>query len=746
VSATRGGRVPAGGDATAPARRRVRLVLALHFHQPVGNFDTVFRDAVRLSYRPLVEHVERHPGVRAGFHLSGCLLEWLETHDRPFLDRVVALAGSGQVEPLGGGFYEPILTAIPREDALDQIARLATWWKRRAGVRPRGAWIAERVWEPSLAEVLAEAGVQYTILDDQHLRFAGLLDERFTGVFVTERAARSVAFFPSDFALRYLIPFRPIDAVRAHLEEAAGAGTAAGGTGGGGGLAGAAEPSGGQDGDPILTYGDDAEKFGLWPETHAWVYGEGWLEKFFTLLEEPGGPALARAPGDVIDDAPPFRKVYVPNASYTEMLEWALPATSVKVYAATRAAALDKAGEQAVRAFVRGSLWDMFLARYPEADHLHKHVLWTSRRARALRRGTTGRSEAVTAALRAECNCAYWHGLFGGIYYSHLRHGLYHSVLDADARIAARDRRPVVAEAIDLDGDREREMVVRAGRLQAIFRPSDAGTMVELDDLETRFNVTNVLSRWKEAYHEGVDIAHDGSGEGAVASPHEAQVGIKAADLEGRVFDTLPLRSLRDFFCDAPPDPGRLGRFDGLTLVSGRPASWEPAPEGFRVRISRPGPGYERVVSAGDGGDLDVNWRFDAAPPGWFGTILCLSLLTPKDDDRSRTIVRAGGGAAERGAPGDPIEVEEAVRLVLEDRVFGFALEVAITPAARLIATPIETLQRAEVRYEAAYQGTMFALCWQLPQGPPGRPAERGGPALRFSFRAPGGAAGDQRG
>jgi alpha-amylase len=696
---------------------RLRLVMALHFHQPVGNFDTVFQDAVRLSYRPLVEHVERHPGVRAAFHLSGCLLEWLETHDRAFLDRVIALVGAGQVEPLGGGFYEPILTIIPREDALDQLARLASWWKRRSGLKPRGAWIAERVWEQGLAELLAEAGVEYTILDDQHLRFAGLLDERFTGVFVTERAGRPVAFFPSDFDLRYLIPFRPIETLRAHLLAAAG--TA---------------------GDrPILTYGDDAEKFGLWPETHDWVYGKGWLESFFTMLEDPDGPAQAITPGAALDAAPPARKVYIPNASYAEMLEWALPATSVAAFGATRAAAAGEGRAAAVRAFVRGTLWDMFLARYPEADQLHKHVLRSSRRARALPPGAVGRAEAITAALRAECNCAYWHGMFGGIYYSHLRHGLYRWALDADARVAARQRRPFIVEVEDFDGDREREVILRSGRLQAFFRPADGGTLAELDDLETRFNVTNVLSRWKESYHEGADIVHAASADaGTLASPHERAVGIASADLEDRFFDQLPLRSLRDFVCDVPPDPRGLARLSGMTFLAGPPSWWEPTTDGFRMGASIAGFDYERVVTIETGGVLRVGWTFETAPAAWFGTLLCLSLLTPRDPDRERRIVRADG-AVVRGAPGETAEVDGATGLILEDRAFGFALEAAFAPAARLVAAPIETLQRAEVRYETAYQGTLFALCWRLPPGSAESPADDGAPGIRLAFRSPGG-------
>ncbi|HZN02431.1 MAG TPA: alpha-amylase/4-alpha-glucanotransferase domain-containing protein, partial [Candidatus Polarisedimenticolia bacterium] len=679
----------------------VRLVLALHFHQPVGNFDSVFREAIDRSYDPLVDHFERHPGVRAGFHLSGCLIEWLEAHDRGLLDRVLALVGRGQVEPLGGGFYEPILPVIPRADALDQIERLSAWWEKRAGLRPRGAWIAERVWEPALADLLSEAGVQYTILDDQHLRFAGLLDERFTGIFATERAGRGVAFFPSDSALRYLIPFRPIATVREHLEAArtlAPPDAAAG---------------------PVLTYGDDAEKFGLWPETHAWVYGERWLEQFMSLLEEPDGPAIGVQPADVIAGRPPARKVYVPNASYTEMLEWALPAASVAAYGRARDAASERAGREAARAFVRGSLWDMFLARYPEADQLHKHVLWSSRRARGLEASAPERGPALTAALRAECNCAYWHGLFGGIYYSHLRHGLYHSLLEADA-LLAKHGSPVV-ERIDLDGDLEDELVLRAGRMQAFFRPSDAGTLVELDDLESRFNVTNVLSRFRESYHEGADLTHGGEGEGAVASPHEQKVGIEAKDLEGRAFDLLPLRSLRDFTAAEPPAPEALARFEWMTLLAGRPASWEETARGFRHRIETTDFDADREVTIDAEGALHVRWSVRRGPAGGvFGTLLALTLLTPKDEQRRRYVIAAEAG------PGRPRPIEEepgapAARpgvsgLILEDRVFGFALDLRVEPAAHLTATPIETLQRAEVRYEKAYQGTLFALCWRLPR------------------------------
>jgi alpha-amylase len=688
---------------------KVRLLLALHFHQPVGNFDSVFERAVRLCYRPIVEHFERHPGVGAAFHLSGCLIEWLEGRDRAFLDRVVALVGGGRIEPLGGGFYEPILSVIPRADALDQIERLASWWERRSGVRPAGAWLPERVWEPALAEILAEAGVRYTILDDQHLRFAGLLDERFSGLFVTERHGRPIAFLPSDFRLRYLIPFRTIDAVRDHF----------------GALPDAGAPW-------VLTYGDDAEKFGLWPETHAWVYGEGWLEKFLTLLESDAGPVRGEAPGRFLAENPPARKVYVPNASYTEMLEWALPPAAMRAYGRVRSAALGGAPAEDVRAFVRGSLWDMFLARYPEADQLHKHVLWTSRRARALPPSHPSRPAAITAALRAECNCPYWHGLFGGLYLPHLRHGAWRSLLEADALLAADGGVRVDVE--DLDGDLEPEVVLCSATTQAFFRPSDGGTLVELDGLEARFNVTNVVSRWKEAYHEGTDLAHAAEASaGAVASPHERPAGLAPDALAGLTFDRLPLRSLRDAWSAAPPGPEALSRFAGIDLAQGRLPGWEATPRGFASR-GRTGPlAYARRVEMEPSGALEVRYETEAVPAGggWFGTILALTLLTPRAPDRA-LIVAGGAGDGRRLAPGDPVTAEDAARVTLEDRAFGFALDLLPDPSARLVTAPIETVQRTEASVETIHQGTLILLQWRLEGGAGG--ARLG---LRLAFRRP---------
>ncbi len=58
----------------------VSLVIVIHDHQPVGNFDSVFARALARAYRPFLELLERHSSLRLALHTSGPLLEWLAAH------------------------------------------------------------------------------------------------------------------------------------------------------------------------------------------------------------------------------------------------------------------------------------------------------------------------------------------------------------------------------------------------------------------------------------------------------------------------------------------------------------------------------------------------------------------------------------------------------------------------------------------------------------------------------------------
>ncbi len=208
------------------SRPPIRFCFGLHLHQPVGNFGYVFEQHVREVYRPFLEHVRARSFFPITLHVSGPLIEWLDQHEPTLLDDIADLAGDGRVELLLAGFYEPILASLPRADRLTQVAWMRDAIRRRLGADATGLWLTERVWEPDLAADLHDAGVRFILVDDRHFLASGFARERLHAPFRTEHDGKSVALFPIDERLRYLIPFQPPEETVAYLRCAARTGTA----------------------------------------------------------------------------------------------------------------------------------------------------------------------------------------------------------------------------------------------------------------------------------------------------------------------------------------------------------------------------------------------------------------------------------------------------------------------------------------------------------------------------------------
>ena len=91
---------------------RIRFALALHNHQPVGNFDGVIEAAYHDSYRPFLDVIEQYPEIPFCLHTSGCLMEWLADRKPEYIDRLKRLVERAIGNPRGG-----ILRADPLHDS-----------------------------------------------------------------------------------------------------------------------------------------------------------------------------------------------------------------------------------------------------------------------------------------------------------------------------------------------------------------------------------------------------------------------------------------------------------------------------------------------------------------------------------------------------------------------------------------------------------------------------------------------------
>jgi len=154
--------------------KKLSFLMCLHGHQPSDNSRDIFEQAYKKSYEPFLDVLERHPRIKTSFHFSGPLLEWLIYNKPDFINKLQQMVKQGRVELLTGGYFEPILPVIPERDTKGQIDMFSGFMQKHLDYTPRGLWLTERVWDPSLASVLKDLRIDYTILDDFHLRLAGV--------------------------------------------------------------------------------------------------------------------------------------------------------------------------------------------------------------------------------------------------------------------------------------------------------------------------------------------------------------------------------------------------------------------------------------------------------------------------------------------------------------------------------------------------------------------------------------------
>jgi alpha-amylase len=296
--------------------------------------------------------------------------------------------------------------------------------------------------------------------------------------------------------------------------------------------------------------GDDGEKFGDWPGTNALCYGNGresgWLHRFFEGLEDLSGELKTVL---LCDEAKktPLVQCDVPAGSYHEMNQWA---------GRNRQFSLNKPLSLSEAKRLQPAIWTNYLRRYREAGHLFGKMNQLSRDIARIA-DPHFRQKAEADLFDAQCNCAYWHGVFGGIYLPHLRIALHEKMISArktveyyfsewlqeisnkEAEYAAKkqmdqfraeffqenyqsadlvdalytypkeklleNRLPQIAPCIckvDYDHDGDKEIILRNKTMEVALDPKEGGSLFSLDFFPRNYPAAAVMSRIEEDYHK----------------------------------------------------------------------------------------------------------------------------------------------------------------------------------------------------------------------------------------------------
>jgi alpha-amylase len=341
--------------------------------------------------------------------------------------------------------------------------------------------------------------------------------------------------------------------------------------------------------------------------------------------------------------------------------------------------------------------------------------------------------EAYTHLLAAQCNDAYWHGVFGGLYAPHLRSALLRHLIQAEVLLDELEGVPenprVRATSRDFDADGQQEILFQHPTFGMVVRPADGGTVSSLRFKPAGAELVNSLMRRPEAYHELVRqrvITREAPREGP-ASIHD-QVWTKEPNLAALLrYDRYARHAFRTYVFPAAkqwPDFDYL-RLDENGDLAGGPWTVVPSPGQTGTLVLE-----REALHRADGEDLLLRaaktiktkvarsrWQLEcrtslavdqASPtPLALGIELVLNLLAPDVPDR---YFLAHGVR-------HPLEFKgeiDSPELLLVDEWQGVKISLNAEPSPRWWIVPVETISQSETGFERVYQGSAILAVWRI--------------------------------
>jgi alpha-amylase len=513
--------------------------------------------------------------------------------------------------------------------------------------------------------------VDFTIVDDYHMFRAGLGEDEVYGPCRTQGITGGVTLFPSLTRLRYYMPFKPpqvtVDLLKRVADKRKGATT-------------------------CFFFADDGEKFGAWPYTYWWVHKKGWLKRFFKMLEDNSSWLSTATYSEVLETVPAKEVGEVPRSSYAEMMEWS------------------------------GGDFRNFFKKYPESGRMQRRMLSVSGilgSAEVSENPPALLGEAKKELYKAQTGCAYWHGTFGGVYLPHLRSGVYSHLISAENLAEGRPaQKESAVSAIERGtGDGNREMLMRNSFLGVFVDPSSGGALVELDHKPSCVNLTNVVSRVREDYHDKLDRKNS-------SRMKEARKAILRGDFAD-VHDVLGVRERGLLRMIEYDDYRRLSFLTHIFKEErawGQDAKWHTGHERFLK-------GEYAAKTREDGGDMIFDlWRRDKAYASSarsfdLEVVKSVRVGTAPRVKLSQSIIRHSGS---QPLPQYAVEFnfslwDDTVKagrekagidhFSLQDRYTGLKMDITLDRAYDVVMYPLYTVNETESGLVKTFQGVSVAVC-----------------------------------
>ncbi|MEK7874215.1 MAG: alpha-amylase/4-alpha-glucanotransferase domain-containing protein, partial [Chloroflexota bacterium] len=396
-------------------------------------------------------------------------------------------------------------------------------------------------------------------------------------------------------------------------------------------------------------------------------------------------------------------------------------------------------GRKDVLAYMRGGFWRVFLAKYPDANLLHKKMLRVHAKVHLARALGLGR-DALDDLWKGQCNCPYWHGVFGGLYLADVRSANYRHLLRAESaadRVLQQASSWLEVEESDYDCDGHEELLVESRALGLYLRPAEGGSLCEWDLRGRDWNVQSTVARRPEAYHAALREALRQEAEKPAGRVETIHAGVRVKDMGGRVdldYDRHPRYSLIDHVLpeDTTLDDFARCRYQELgDFAAGvYRATRRRGKRDLTIALERKG----RVLIQGRAQPLHIRkelrvrpdsaaWRViyhvrnasDAPLRALFAPEWNLNMLAGGRNPLATFETLPGGAKDVLDGESVADAVEHAI---VQNSGLGVRLRLSFGASVRLWRFSVESVSNSEAGVERLYQGTCLAPLFPLDLAP----------------------------
>jgi alpha-amylase len=366
---------------------------------------------------------------------------------------------------------------------------------------------------------------------------------------------------------------------------------------------------------------------------------------------------------------------------------------------------------------------------------MHKKMLAVRKRLKDISQEAP-RKRARDLVWASQCNCAYWHGVFGGLYLNFLRASVYENLIKAENIIVRETHENdnwLEMKIEDRDYDGFQEIVLGNEYLALLLSPEKGGSLWELSYRPAAVNLLDTLSRRPEPYHDDLlkEDIKPVNGDNGVATIHE-RLAVKEEGLkEYLVYDPYPRGALMDHILPLDLDLESFSRGDyteiGDFLLKPYHTTLEYERGQATVIFSRRGKIEEQgdlflrkiILLKASSNVININYDLQNEGAGTssfrFGIEFNLAFLAGYAPDRYYRI--PGRKIAEPHLASKGLE-EDVTELYIFDEWRKMVFTLRFSTPAKLWRFPVETISQSEAGLERVYQQSVVVPTWELALSP----------------------------